>query len=99
MKYKKGLTSIITIFSMSLLFSGCSKANTSNEKVIINTTSKSDSRFVTSEYTYLINNEKYNIIYDSETDNVYLSSNRAYGNDTFPMLDENGKPMKYKNLK
>lgn len=99
MKYKKGLISIITVCNISLLFTGCEKATISNEGTIINTTSKSESRFVTTEYTYLINNEIYNVIYDSETNNIYLSSKRPYGNDTFPLLNEIGRPIRYKDLK
>lgn len=98
MKYKKCLISIITICSMSLLFTGCKKATISNEGNIINTTIKSDSRFVTTKDTYIINNEIYNVIYDNETMNIYLSSKRNYGNDTFPLLDEIGRPIRYKDL-
>ena len=89
MKCKKGLISVILVCSIGVLFTGC-EANTTEGVT-------KESRFVTTTDTYRINDGTYKIIYDIKTDNVYLSSRSDFS--IFPLLDEVGVPVKYKDLK
>lgn len=90
---KKSLIKGILILGLSMSLIGC---GTKGDNLSDNSTK---TRFVTAGSTYKINGGNYKIVVDTETDNVYLSNRRTYGNDTFPLLDADGKPVKYNNLK
>ena len=92
MSKKKLLINGVLILSLSMSLIGCGTKGD-------NISNPTNTRFITTKSSYKINGNNYKIIVDNETDNVYLSSHRAYGNDTFPLLDEDGKPIKYNDLK
>ena len=83
------------------MFIGCGIGVGVNKDDISNSSSKiSSTRFTTTEDSYAINGLKYKIVVDTQTDNVYLSTKGGYSNgSTFPLLDKDGKPVKYKDLK
>ena len=78
---------MLILFSMVML-SGCSNGNADE-------LNNSKNRFMYTGDQYYINEDKYNIIVDLETGNMYLSSKRPYGNDTFPLYDKDGEIQKY----
>jgi hypothetical protein len=87
-----------------MIFTGCGEGSNNNDTPKDNiqsnaTTSTPSTRFVTTKDTYTINGDDYTIVVDNETDNVYLSAKRNYGNNTFLLADKDGKLTKYKDLK
>lgn len=90
---KKILLLAICIIVFSTIFAGCGADVTNSSPTASEL--EGDNRFFGTGNSYVINGDTYYEIVDRNTYNIYLMSSKAYGNDAFPLYDENGKIEKY----
>lgn len=102
MKRKLIMVGLIVINSL-FLFGCVDEINNKMDNPPVDNNKSITQKFTVTDFNYQIGEMSYKVIVDNETNNVYLHMD--YGRcdyrviDTFPLLDSDGKPVKYNSLK